>query len=50
MSRHLSVCLYTTVTNLEVLLKGAWLEGDTLSEFSEKQNSWRVELRVRYYL
>jgi len=42
--------LYTAVTNLEVRLKGIWLEGDRLSEFGEKQNDWRLELRVRYYL
>lgn len=42
--------LYTGVTNLEVRLKGIWLEGDALSQFGEKQNDWRVELRVRYYL
>lgn len=42
--------LYTAVTNLEVRLKGTWLEGERMSEFGEKQNDWRLELRVRYYL
>jgi hypothetical protein len=41
--------IYTAVTNLEVRLKGTWLEGRRLSEFGEKQNDYRGELRVRYY-
>jgi hypothetical protein len=41
--------LYTAVTNLEVRLKATVLEGSRLSEIGEKQNDWRLELRVRYY-
>ncbi|HHO48682.1 MAG TPA: hypothetical protein ENN06_09580 [Desulfobacteraceae bacterium] len=42
--------LYTPVTNLELRLKGSWLHGGSLSEYGEKQNDWRLELRLRYYL
>jgi hypothetical protein len=42
--------LYTAFTNLELRLKGTWLNGSDLSEYGEKQNDWRIELRVRYYL
>jgi hypothetical protein len=42
--------LYTAVTNLELRLKGSWLSGSALSEYGEKQNDWRLELRLRYYL
>jgi hypothetical protein len=41
--------LYTAVTNLELRLKATMLEGSRLSEFGEKQNDWRLELRMRYY-
>ena len=41
--------LYTGITNLELRLKGTFLVGDDFSEFGEKQNDYRVELRVRYY-
>jgi hypothetical protein len=41
---------YTGITNLELRLKGTWLQGDRLSEYGEKQNDWRLELRVRYFL
>ena len=41
--------LYTAVTNLELRLKATILEGGRLSEFGEKQNDWRLELRARYY-
>jgi hypothetical protein len=41
--------LYTGITNLELRLKGIFLVGDDFSEFGEKQNDYRVELRVRYY-
>ena len=41
--------LYTAVTNLELRLKATVLEGSRPSEFGEKQNDWRLELRVRYY-
>jgi hypothetical protein len=41
--------LYTAVTNLELRLKATTLEGSRLSEFGEKQNDWRLELRAKYY-
>jgi hypothetical protein len=41
--------LYTGITNLEVRLKGAALAGGRLSEYGEKVNDYRIELRVRYY-
>ncbi|RJQ23076.1 MAG: hypothetical protein C4560_01435 [Nitrospiraceae bacterium] len=41
--------LYTGITNLELRLKTAFLAGRQLSEYGEKQNDYRVELRVRYY-
>ena len=41
--------LYTGFTNWEFRLKGTYLAGATLSEFGEKPNDYRIELRVRYY-
>jgi len=41
--------LYTPVTNLELRLKAGFLVGTADSEFGEKQNDYRLELRVRYY-
>ncbi|RPH90462.1 MAG: hypothetical protein EHM75_00575 [Desulfobacteraceae bacterium] len=41
--------LYNGFTNWEFRLKGTYLSGATLSEFGEKPNDYRVELRVRYY-
>ena len=41
--------LYAGVTNLELRLKGTFLSGDEFSEFGEKQNDYRIELRARYY-
>jgi hypothetical protein len=41
--------LYTGITNLELRLKGIVLRGDESSEFGEKQNDFRIELRARYY-
>ncbi|RJR31951.1 MAG: hypothetical protein C4576_31160 [Desulfobacteraceae bacterium] len=41
--------LYTGFTNIELRLKGTVLVGDEFSEFGEKQNDYRVELRARYY-
>jgi hypothetical protein len=41
--------LYTGITNLELRLKGTFLVGDDFSEFGEKQNDYRIELRARYY-
>jgi hypothetical protein len=41
--------MYTGVTNLELRLKATVLAGDRLTEFGEKPNDWRAELRARYY-
>ncbi len=41
--------IYAGMTNLELRLKAIFLEGSRHSEFGEKQNDWRLELRVRYY-
>jgi hypothetical protein len=41
--------LYTGFTNWELRLKGTALVGQRLTEYEEKQNDYRVELRVRYY-
>jgi hypothetical protein len=41
--------LYTGITNLELRLKAAFISGQTDSEYGEKQNDYKVELRVRYY-
>lgn len=41
--------LYTGITNLELRLKAAFITGERLSEYGEKQNDYRVELRARYY-
>ncbi len=39
----------TAVTNLELRLKTQFLAGSHNSEFGEKQNEFRVELRARFY-
>lgn len=41
--------LYTGITNLELRLKGMVLVGNRMTEFGEKQNDYRIELRARYY-
>jgi len=41
--------LYTGITNLELRLKTAFLSGQRDSEYGEKLNDYRAELRVRYY-
>jgi hypothetical protein len=41
--------LYTGITNLELRLKGTALVGSARSEFGEKVNDARVELRARWY-
>src|SRR4030067_490570 len=41
--------LYTRFTNWELRLKGTALVGQKATEFGEKQNDYRIELRVRYY-
>jgi hypothetical protein len=41
--------IYTGYTNWELRLRCAILEGDSGSDFGEKQNSSRIELRLRYF-
>jgi hypothetical protein len=41
--------VYTGVTNLELRLKSIFLAGGRNSDFGEKQNAYKVELRARYY-
>ena len=41
--------LYTGITNLDLRLKGTFLAGERFSEYGEKQNDYKVELRIRYY-
>jgi len=41
--------MYTGITNLELRLKTSFLSGQRNSEYGEKQNDYRAELRVRYY-
>jgi hypothetical protein len=41
--------LYTGITNFELRLKGSFLVGEPKTEYGEKRNDYRVELRVRYY-
>ncbi len=41
--------LYTGVKNLELRLKTTFLVGDSDTEFGEKRNDCRAELRLRYY-
>jgi len=40
---------YTGITNLELRLKGTALVGSRRSEYGEKPNDARIELRVRWY-
>jgi len=41
--------LYTGIKNLELRLKTTFLVGDSYTEFGEKQNDYRMELRLRYF-
>jgi hypothetical protein len=41
--------LYTGIKNLEIRLKAIGLLGGKGTEFREKQNDYRLELRARYY-
>jgi len=41
--------LYTGITNLELRLKAFGLVGGKGTDFGEKPNDYRIELRVRYY-
>ena len=40
---------YPGITNLALRLKAMALVGQNRSEYGEKPNDYRVELRVRYY-
>jgi len=40
---------YTGITNLEIRLRTIFLVGQKGSEFGEKQNDYRIDLRIRYY-
>lgn len=41
--------VYSPRTNLEVRFRGAGLFGGNATEYGEKQNDYRLELRVRYF-
>jgi hypothetical protein len=41
--------LYKGITNLEIRLKGGIISGGKYTEYGEKQNDYRIELRTRYY-
>lgn len=41
--------LYAGVTDLELRVKASFISGARLSEYGEKQNGYRVEVRGRYY-
>ncbi len=41
--------VYTGIVNTETRLRFTWLQGSSNSEFGEKQNERRLELRFRYY-
>lgn len=41
--------LYTGITNFELRAKSGIIIGERDSEYGEKQNDYRIELRLRYY-
>jgi hypothetical protein len=41
--------VYSPETNLEFRLRGTFLVGAENTEYGEKQNDYKVELRIRYY-
>lgn len=41
--------LYTGFTNWEIRLRFSWLSGSSFTEYGEKQNSNKLELRLRYF-
>jgi len=41
--------IYSPKTNLELRLRGAFLAGGKNTEYGEKQNDYKVELRIRYH-
>jgi len=42
--------VYTDFTNTESRLRFILLQGDTNTEFGEKQNAFKIEFRFRYYI
>ena len=40
---------YTGITNLDLRLRFLAIQGARLTDFGEKQNDRRIELRMRYY-
>ncbi|MCG2824313.1 MAG: hypothetical protein L6364_11620, partial [Desulfobulbaceae bacterium] len=41
--------VYTGITNWEMRFRFSWLNGAEMSEYGEKQNSNKLELRARYF-
>ncbi|MBI4526050.1 MAG: hypothetical protein HY695_19810 [Deltaproteobacteria bacterium] len=41
--------VYSPMTNLELRLRGVFLLGAKKTDYGEKQNDYRLELRLRYY-
>jgi len=41
--------VYSPKTNLEIRMRGTILAGDAHTEYGEKLNDYKIELRVRYY-
>jgi hypothetical protein len=41
--------VYTGITNLELRFKGTALSGGHFTEYGEKRNDYRIEIRARYY-
>jgi len=41
--------VYNPITNLELRLRGAFLAGGRNTEYGEKLNDYKIELRVRYF-
>ncbi len=41
--------LYAGITNLELRLKTYLISGGRLTDYGEKQNDYKVEIRARYY-
>lgn len=41
--------IYTGLNNTETRLRATFLQGDIYSEFGEKLNNWKFEIRFRYY-
>ncbi len=41
--------VYTGFTNVELRLRFTYLEGPSFSEYGEKMNSNKLELRMRYF-